>query len=76
MIAILNRDITINKYAGEYIECREDEFTCKDGSCISMNKECDKRFDCEDKSDEDKSYCKSMAMWCTLNHYKPVLFLN
>ena len=24
-----------------------------------MDKVCDENFDCEDKSDEDKSYCKS-----------------
>ena len=42
-------------------ECRGDEFACKDGSgCIPTDKECDKKFDCKDKSDEDKSYCKSI----------------
>lgn len=41
-------------------ECTEDEFTCKDGGCIPTDKVCNKKFDCEDKSDEDKSYCKSM----------------
>jgi len=25
-----------------------------------MDKACDQRFDCKDKSDEDESYCKSM----------------
>ena len=42
------------------IECRGDEFTCKDGSCIPMDKECDKSFDCKDKSDENRRHCKSI----------------
>ena len=49
-------------FIGEDIECSEDEFTCKDGSCIPREKECDRRNDCKDESDEDKSYCKSIDL--------------
>ena len=44
---------------GDGVECTKDEFTCNDGSCISSDKVCDKKSDCEDESDEDKGYCKS-----------------
>lgn len=43
--------------------CTENEFACKDGGCIPMNKECDESFDCEDKSDEDKSYCEGIRKY-------------
>ena len=29
-----------------------DEFTCSNGDCIGMEGRCNKRFDCDDKSDE------------------------
>ena len=45
--------------AGDLYICEENEFICKDGNCLPMDKVCDENFDCEDKSDEDKSYCKS-----------------
>lgn len=32
--------------------CNEDQFTCFDGSCISLQKRCDLRTDCRDHSDE------------------------
>lgn len=35
------------------IRCAEDEFMCSDGTCISKNFKCDRRYDCLDKSDED-----------------------
>ena len=32
--------------------CGEDEFTCNTGKCINMDKRCDSREDCPDRSDE------------------------
>ena len=32
--------------------CGEDEFTCVDGHCISMEKRCNRKEDCKDSSDE------------------------
>ena len=34
--------------------CADDEYTCRDGQCISMAKRCDQVTNCRDKSDEDK----------------------
>ena len=34
--------------------CREDEFTCKDGNCVSMNLRCDGRTHCQDGYDEEE----------------------
>ena len=32
--------------------CTDDQFTCQDGSCISMKERCDSRVQCGDGSDE------------------------
>ena len=32
------------------------EFNCEDGSCIPIEKRCDSRFDCLDRSDEDSCH--------------------
>lgn len=32
--------------------CRPDEFQCLDGTCIHGSQQCDKEYDCKDKSDE------------------------
>ena len=32
--------------------CGEDEFTCDDGHCVSMEERCDSDLDCMDDSDE------------------------
>ena len=34
--------------------CSDTEFTCKDGSCISMDERCDDKTDCSDETDEDE----------------------
>uniref|UniRef100_A0A182FR49 Basement membrane-specific heparan sulfate proteoglycan core protein n=1 Tax=Anopheles albimanus TaxID=7167 RepID=A0A182FR49_ANOAL len=39
--------------------CRDDEFTCGDGSCISYEKRCDRTTDCPDGSDEADNECLS-----------------
>ena len=40
--------------------CREDQFTCQDGQCISMNKRCDQVSNCRDKTDEQN--CKLVVV--------------
>ena len=37
-----------------FFQCKRDEFTCNDGSCIDLEKRCDNIFDCPDWSDEKK----------------------
>ncbi|XP_042894047.1 uncharacterized protein LOC122267911 [Penaeus japonicus] len=32
--------------------CRDNEYSCRDGTCISLEKRCDLRVDCPDNSDE------------------------
>ena len=32
--------------------CREKQFTCNDGQCVSINQRCDQLTDCRDESDE------------------------
>ena len=39
--------------------CWEEEFTCNDGQCISMEKRCDQIVDCGDESDENN--CKLLV---------------
>lgn len=38
--------------------CNDDEFLCKSGECISINKLCNGAFNCLDKSDESEIICK------------------
>lgn len=33
-------------------QCKNDEFSCSDGSCIKMTQKCDRNQNCEDGSDE------------------------
>lgn len=33
-------------------ECRADEFTCRDGTCIPQSAVCDRRPDCPHEDDE------------------------
>ena len=42
--------------------CTENEFTCRDGSCIDAGRKCDGRYDCRDYSDEDRDLC-SKKRW-------------
>jgi len=33
--------------------CKEDQFMCKNGECISLKGRCNSHFDCTDQSDEE-----------------------
>ena len=33
--------------------CKDDEFNCEKGYCIPLDRRCDLKNDCEDKSDEE-----------------------
>ena len=39
-------------------KCKEGEFRCDKGACISVEKICDERQDCDDGSDERKENCR------------------
>ena len=51
--------------------CQEDEFTCNDGQCISMEGRCDKLVQCEDSSDEQD--CKILVLPENYNKRLPPL---
>ena len=50
------------------LACTSDEYTCLDGTCVQMDKVCDGKMDCTDKSDElechsinfDATYLKNL----------------
>lgn len=44
--------IYINWIFVSNIACRENEFQCRDGTCIPENNKCDRKYDCVDGSDE------------------------
>ena len=48
------------------IQCKKDEFTCNDGSCLDLNKRCNGFFDCFDESDED--HCE--PLWIDRDNYR------
>jgi Low-density lipoprotein receptor domain class A len=37
---------------GERVTCSAGEFTCNDGSCVDVRRQCDGYPDCRDQSDE------------------------
>lgn len=43
--------------SNETTACTDNQFQCKRGGCIDMNRVCDYTDDCGDKSDEDNSTC-------------------
>ena len=48
------------------------EFNCKDGTCISMEKRCDSKFDCPDSSDEDE--CRLIIIPSSYLQYVPGVY--
>jgi Low-density lipoprotein receptor domain class A len=51
-----------------YQACREDEFQCKDGSCIPADQRCNRRYDCRDGSDEQE--CTASQPQCRQGEFK------
>lgn len=48
-----------------YAACRDNEFRCNDGTCISSRLKCDRRQDCRDGSDEaDCTVCRPGEFQC------------
>ncbi len=36
------------------VGCRDDQFTCTTGQCIGSELRCDRKYDCDDGSDEQE----------------------
>ena len=54
--------------------CRDGEFTCSDGQCISMQQRCDQIIHCRDESDEDS--CKLIVFKESYNRKVPPFTVN
>lgn len=54
--------------------CDDDQFTCSDGACVSINQRCDYENDCVDNSDE--VHCDVLSSPLTNNKYVPFSKLN
>lgn len=52
---------------GAAAACRVSEFLCDTGQCISLDKVCDGRDDCEDKSDE-RPFCTRKSHFYSCKH--------
>ncbi|XP_012532761.2 vitellogenin receptor [Monomorium pharaonis] len=55
------------KNCAERGRCKENQFMCKNGDCISLKDHCNSHYDCIDQSDEDnceKSKCNSDEFQC------------
>ena len=48
--------------------CSKDEFTCSEGSCVTMDKRCDGKEDCQDYSDERA--CTSIQTFDGYNKFR------
>ena len=48
--------------------CSEEEFTCSDGSCVSMTSRCNGKNDCSDETDEAE--CKAFVQSVGYNPFK------
>ena len=49
--------------------CKEGEFTCRDGECITMEQRCDQMVDCRDESDERD--CNLLVLKASYNKKVP-----
>lgn len=43
-------------------ECRDDQYQCRNGQCISKDDRCNRRYDCADGSDEQE--CRKLHVSC------------
>ena len=46
---VANRDVIVEP---PLEVCSDEEFTCRDGKCIDIQRHCDGTYDCLDRSDE------------------------
>lgn len=49
-------ELHVCMYTQKTERCRDDEFACGTGTCIPNTLKCDRKYDCEDLSDE--RYCR------------------
>ena len=52
----------------ELTGCSEEEFTCSDGSCVSMTSRCNGKNDCSDETDEAE--CKAFVQSVGYNPFE------
>ncbi|KYN07112.1 Vitellogenin receptor, partial [Cyphomyrmex costatus] len=60
-------------------KCKENEFTCTNGECISIKSRCNWHYDCTDQSDEEnciKPKCASAKMEYLNIQSKPMIFIS
>ena len=51
-------------------KCKSNEFRCEsDDACIPESKKCDKKPDCQDKSDESKDTCESNKFYIHVSYF-------
>jgi hypothetical protein len=55
--------------------CREGQFTCSDGQCVTMEQRCDQIVQCRDESDEED--CRLLALKTSYNKkVPPIITVN
>ncbi|CAL8077304.1 unnamed protein product [Calicophoron daubneyi] len=59
--------------------CPPGQYRCPGGKCIPLSAFCDGRFDCPDRSDEDKAYCAGSSImtpgYIYADQYTPIEFV-